>query len=178
MTIPIRISRIALFAAALVLASAGHAEAQRRTEPLVLDSLSRVRVRVTPSAQERFGATFVSADSRVVVVERGGERLEIPRTSVRMLEASQGPRPPESGAWRGAKRGFLGGAVLGGVLAALVLATGEDDTYISNEGAAVISMGVGITAGTVLGTAIGAASPGERWVRVPIPSPATAAVGH
>jgi hypothetical protein len=173
MTISIRISRIALFAAALVLASTADARAQRRTEPLMLDSLSRVRV--TQSAQERFGATFVSADSRVVVVERGGERLEIPRTSVRMLEVSQGPRPLESGAWRGAKRGFLGGALVGGVLAALVLATGEDDSYISNEAVATISLGVGVTAGTVLGTIVGAASPGERWVPVPIPSPAAAA---
>jgi hypothetical protein len=169
MTIPIRISRIALFAVALVLATAADARAQRRAGPLVLDSLSRVWVRVTPSAEERFEATFISADSQGVVVERGGERLVLPRGSVARFEVSRGPRSLESGAWRGAKRGFLGGALAGGVLAALVLATGEDDTYISNGGVAVISLGAGVTAGTVLGTVIGAVAPGERWVRVPVP---------
>jgi hypothetical protein len=171
--IPIRISRVALFAVAAVLATAGHAGAQRRTEPLPLDSLSRVRV--TQSPYDRFGATFVSADSQAVVVERDGQRLVLPRSSVQRLEASQGTRPLESRAWRGAKRGFLGGALVGGVLAALVLATGEDDSYISNEGVAVISLGAGVTAGTVLGTVIGAAAPSERWVPVPIPGPAASA---
>jgi hypothetical protein len=172
--IPIRISRVALFAVAIVLATAGHAGAQRRTEPLPLDSLSRVRV--TQSAYDRFGATFVSADSQTVVVERDGQRLVLPRSSVRRLEASQGARPLESRAWRGAKRGFLGGALVGGALAALVLATGsEDESYISNEAVAVIFFGTGVTAGTVLGTAIGAAAPSEQWVPVPLPPAAAAA---
>jgi hypothetical protein len=173
MMIPIRIFRVVLFAVSIVLATAGHAGAQRRTEALPLDSLSRVRV--TQSAHDRFGATFVSADSQAVVVERDGERLVLPLGSVRKLETSEGMRPLESRAWRGAKRGFLGGAVVGGVLAALVLATGGDDTYLSNEAAATILFGTGVTAGTVLGTAIGAVSPSERWVPVPLPSPASAA---
>lgn len=171
--IPMRISRSALFAVSIVLATAGHAGAQRRTEPLPLDSLSRVRV--TQSAHDRFGATFVSADSQAVVVERDGQLLVLPRSSVRRLEASEGARPLDSRAWRGAKRGFLGGAVVGGVLAALVLATGEDDTYISNEAAATILFGTGVTVGTVLGTTIGAVAPSERWVPVHLPPPAAVA---
>jgi len=173
MTIPIRISRISLFAASVVLATAGNAGAQRRTEPLPLDSLARVRV--TQSAYDRFGATFVSADSQAVVVERDGQLLVLPRSSVRRLEASEGARPLESRAWRGARRGFVGGALVGGVLAALVLATGEDDTYLSNEAAAVILFGTGTTVGTVLGTTIGAVSPSERWVPVPLPPAAAGA---
>ena len=167
MTIQIRISRIALFAVAVVLASATHAEAQRRAEPLPLDSLSRVRV--TQRGEDRFRATFVSADSQVVVVRRGEERLELPRRSIVMLEASGGPLPLEGRAWRGTKRGFLGGALVGAVLGALVLTTEDGDAYISNEGAALIFLGTGITVGTVVGTVVGAALPGESWVPVPIP---------
>ncbi|HEU4456199.1 MAG TPA: hypothetical protein VFR81_24250 [Longimicrobium sp.] len=167
--IQIRISRFALLAAALVLASATHAGAQRRAQPLALDSLSHVRVTQTAVDPERFRATFLSADSQAIVVRRGDQRLALPRRSVLQLEASRGSRTVEGGAWRGAKRGFLGGAVLGAALGLVILATGEDDTYISNEAGATIVLGMGITVGTVLGTVFGAAAPGEEWVPVPVP---------
>lgn len=156
-----------LAAAALAPASATEAEAQR----ILVDSLSRVRVTQSAVDPDRFAAVFMSADSQALVVRRGPALLELPRGSVRRLEVSAGERSVEAGAWRGARRGFLGGLIVGAVIGTIFAASLEDDDYFVEEAIAIGMVGLGSTAGMVVGTVVGAAAPGEEWVQVPLPPP-------
>jgi hypothetical protein len=161
-----------LAAAVLGLASATEAEAQRL---FMADSLSRVRVTQSAVEPDRFAAVFMSADSQAVVVRRGPALLELPRGSVRKLEVSAGERSVERGAWRGARRGFLGGLIAGAVIGTIFAASLEDDDYFIEEAIAIGMVGIGVTGGTVIGTIVGAAAPGEEWVQVPLPPPPASA---
>lgn len=161
----IRSALFVLAAAALALSSAREAEAQR----VRVDSSSRVRVTQSAVDPERFAATFMSADSQALVLKRGPALLELPRGSVSRLEVSAGERTVERGAWRGAKRGFLGGLIVGAAMGAVTLADmGQGEAWFGE----VIAVGFvlsGMTLGTVVGTVVGAAAPGEEWVQVPLP---------
>lgn len=156
-----------LFSLALLAASAGSAAAQQRTMVLPVDSLARVRV--TQEADGRLLGTFVAADARTLVVQSGTARREVPLEEVRRLEVSRGERSVESGAWRGAKRGFLGGLIVGALLGVAAMSTVEGDDYVGEEVALIGFTILGTGVGTVAGTVLGAASPGERWERVPLP---------
>jgi hypothetical protein len=157
-----------LFSLALVAASAGSAAAQQRTSVIPIDSLARVRITRSAAEPSRTGGAFLGADSQAVVVQGAEGRYEVPLGEIRKLEVSRGERSVEAGVWRGATRGFIGGLVVGALLGGLVM-TGEKQDYITNEliaGLLVVSCPV---TGALLGARIGAAYPGERWERVPLP---------
>lgn len=159
---------ILAFAVSAVLASAGSAAAQQRTAVVPVDSLARVRV-TQSEAPSRVRGTFVGADSQTVVVQSGVARYDVPLEAIRKLEVSRGERSVEAGAWRGAQRGFLAGLVTGVLAGALVMSTIEGDGYVGEEVAGIGITVAGTGLGTLIGTLLGAASPGERWERVPLP---------
>ena len=159
---------LACAAAAPSLAQAGPAATE-------LDSLTRVRVSQTEVEPRRFAGGLLAADSLSITVdpERGGERLEVPLSSLRRLEVSLGRRTPGEGMRRGAARGLLVGlgasALLIGSAAIADEQEGPSDGFITATAAAVI-ISIPLTAATtVTGALWGATSPGERWRRVETP---------
>lgn len=160
--------------AALLLAFAAAAPALAQSGVLV-DSAARVRVRQAEGGTVVGG--LVAADSAKLTLDpaaRGmGDILTIPVDGVRRMDVSLGARTPAQGAWRGLKRGLLTGVVLSAaIITAGVIEDREDDCgdCIINATLGAVIVSVPLTAATTLiGTFLGASSPGERWRRVQPP---------
>lgn len=119
-----------------------------------------------------------SAES-IAVTRADGQRHAFARDTVRLLRVSRGLRTRGQGAWHGAKIGFLTGAAVG-VVAGLFDGDDPADTFIAftaEEKAVYLGAFTGAIGGT-LGLLVGAASPGERWERVPLERLPSVTVGR
>lgn len=160
--------------AVLLLAFAAAAPALAQAGVLV-DSASRVRVKQAEGGTVVGG--LVAADSATLTLDPAvggmGSILTIPVSDVRRMDVSLGARTPAQGAWRGLKRGLLTGVVLSAaIITAGVIEDEKDecgDCFINATLAAVIVSVPLTTATSLIGTFIGATSPGERWRRVQPP---------
>lgn len=142
--------------------------------PTPVDSLARVRVTLHDAAPRRLTGVLFGADSLSVTVQPfpGAEPVMVPLTEVASMKLSLGQRTRGEGLLRGAKHGLIGGLAVSAFLVGIgVLSDAADpcnDCWINATAGAVI-VAVPLTATATLGGAIiGAASPGERWVRVPV----------
>jgi hypothetical protein len=141
--------------------------------PVEVDSLARVRLRQSATDPRTLTGRLLFADSQTLTVEHRGRPQAVPLPAVERLEVSIGRYSTGEGAWRGAKAGFFGGAVV----SALLIVTGVvsdaqgdcGDCFITATGAAVLLSVPLTTFTTVGGTLIGAVAPGERWAPVTTP---------
>jgi len=123
---------------------------------------TRVRVTTTEPRPERVTGTVVEwrGDTLVLAPQDGGGSVRVPTAALAQLEVSRGRR---SNAGRGARWGFLGGAVLGTGLGAAF----ADAQVVSNGAIVALAAGFGGLTGMLLGAGIGAGIHSERWEDVP-----------
>ncbi|HEU4560672.1 MAG TPA: hypothetical protein VFS20_22660 [Longimicrobium sp.] len=136
-----------------------------------LDSLSRVRVVQHFLEPRTLVGELEAADSADITVLRGTERLTVPLVYVRHIDLATRRRSPSAGALRGAVWGFLGGATATGLFVLASKARGSDCAdCIFNPSTGLMVLGLPVTAASTLtGAAVGAARPGDYWVRVTLP---------
>ena len=164
--------RAAITALALCLFSApGAIAAQELPRPTEVDSLAKVRVTQNFLKPETFVGELTAADTADLVVQRGAERLIIPVAYVRHVELATGRRSSGQGALRGAIYGLLGGATATGLFVLASKAGGSDCAdCIWNPSTGVVVLGLPLTGASMLtGAAVGAARPGDYWLRVSLP---------
>jgi hypothetical protein len=136
---------------------------------------ARVRARVQSEDGNRRHARavqgiVVSGDSAGIALStEADEHLALPFSTLTRLQQSGGRRSRGAGALRGAGLGFLFGGLGGGVVG---YASGDDDPgcwfcLTAKENAVLLGVALG-TVGAVVGTAVGATRPGERWRKVPL----------
>ncbi len=137
-----------------------------------LDSLAPIRVEQTGHARWLTGR-LVAADSQALTIKYKGNLLEVPSSLMARVDVSVGYVPPKARVRRGAKRGFVIGAAISGVL--LGLAVGVDLTAECDDcmlPASAVALGVSLpltVSTTAAGAFFGALSSGERWRRVSLP---------
>jgi hypothetical protein len=122
----------------------------------------RVKVR-SPDARGVFVVQSAAADTLVLAASNGGTHV-VPVASISRFEVSAGERTRLESFGRGAGFGFLIGAVIGGGLG---LTSGNDGIFSAGETALILGTFTG-GVGAIIGGALGAANPGERWRRVPV----------
>ena len=160
--------RLGILSLAL-LCSATPLHAQRRVASELRPG-ERVRLElVFPGGSPVTGYVLqASTDSLRVRRDRMNDTLLLEWADVNRLDLSVRQFSPAEGARRGARSGFVIGAVVTAV--ALFAAVNADrkgcDCTVPATGQVAI-LGVGFTVGTtLLGSAMGASAPGERWVEV------------
>jgi hypothetical protein len=110
---------------------------------------------------EREVVTVQAARGDTWTVRRGdGSRVEVPAAAITLIEARAAMSREDAG-WRGARRGFVAGALVGAVGGMLVFRGNEayNRTTLVGQGAMI---GAGVL--SVAGAAVGVARPGSRWV--------------
>lgn len=154
--------------ALLCVASGAAAQVPAHTQ---LDSLSRVRVVQHFLEPRTLVGELEAADSADITVLHGSERLTVPLVYVRHMDLATRRRSSSAGALRGAVWGFLGGATATGLFVLASKAGGSDCAdCIFNPGTGLMVLGLPVTAASTLtGAAVGAARPGDYWVRVSLP---------
>jgi|GEM_PF-2210851 len=159
--------------AALALLSLAPAAAAQQVPVRVtqLDSLSRVRVVQHFLEPRTLVGELTAVDTADITVLRGSERLTVPLVYVRHIDLATRRRSTTAGALRGAVWGLLGGATATGLFVLASKAGGSDCAdCIFNPSTGVMVLGLPLTgASTLTGAAVGAARPGDYWVRVPLP---------
>lgn len=169
---PHAVCRLALLLLAAVASAARAQEAP--PPPTPVDSAAYVRVQQQLAIPRRVTGALVAADAQSLTVaspEWGA--VTVPLAELARLDVSMGRRTRGEGARRGAVRGLVGGLAVGAVLVGFGAVTdareGCRGCYISATAGAVI-LAVPLTAVTTVGGALlGAAAPGDRWIRVPTP---------
>ena len=165
--------RAAIAALALCLFSApGALAAQEVPRPATeVDSLAKVRVTQNFLKPITLVGELTAADTADIVVQHGQERLIIPVAYVRHVELATGRRSASQGALRGAIFGFIGGATATGLFVLASKSVGSDcSDCIWNPSTGVFVLGLPLTGASMLtGAAVGAARPGDYWVRVSMP---------
>ena len=149
-------------------------QAQGRIEN-VLQPGARVRYKI-PRASRPFTGIVERIDSAGLLVRPDGitTSIHLGADSLRSLALSAGVRSPSDGAVRGAWAGLRIGFVLGVLITTAVWLSPADercdDCFIgATVAVAQVSM-VGAFGLGLLGGLIGAASPGEMWLDIPINS--------
>lgn len=113
------------------------------------------------------GRVLASDAETLTIAPRSGPARTYRWNELRSFEESRGRRSRGAGALRGAGRGFLAGAAFGAIAVATYQASSRDP--IGLDGLLVGAIAIDCTLGaTVLGGAIGAIAPGERWSRVEV----------
>jgi len=163
-----------LIAAALALLPFAIPAAAQQAPPLrmtQLDSLARVRVVQNFLEPRTLVGELEAADTADITVLRGSERLTVPLVYVRHVDLATRRRSSSAGALRGAVWGFLGGATATGLFVLASKAGGSDCAdCIFNPSTGVMVLGLPLTGvSTITGAAVGAARPGDYWVRVTMP---------
>jgi hypothetical protein len=164
--------RAAVAALALGLVVHGAAAAQEPARaPTQVDSLAKVRVTQNFLRPGTLVGELAGADTADLVVQRGDERLIVPIAYVRHVELATARRSSGAGALRGAIVGFLGGATATGLFVLASKAGGSDCAdCIWNPGTGLVVLGLPLTgASTLTGAAVGAARPGDYWMRIALP---------
>lgn len=136
-----------------------------------LDSLAHIRVVQHFLEPRTLVGELEAADSTGITVLRGSERLTVPLVYVRHIDLATRRRSTTAGALRGAVWGFLGGVSATGLFVLASKAAGSDCAdCIFNPSTGVMVLGLPLTgASTITGAAVGAARPGDYWVRVSLP---------
>lgn len=152
-----------------------HTVTQEVPPPTPVDSLAWVRVTLHDAAPRQLTGILIGADSVSITVRPfpGGGTVVVPLPEVASTRLSLGRRTPREGLLRGAKHGLIGGLAVSALLVGIGVFSDAGgsctDCFISATAGAVI-VAVPLTAVTTAGGALlGAASPGERWVRVRVP---------
>jgi hypothetical protein len=147
--------------------------AQLRAQPATVSELpagERVRLQLELARGTPVIGTILqaSSDSLRVRRDKANDTLLLTWTDIDRLELSVLRFSAAEGARRGARTGFLVGAVVSAVaLAAAVNSDRHGGDYIVPATGMVAVLGVGFTLGTtVLGGALGAAAPGDRWIEL------------
>ena len=166
------------FRSVLVLALFGMAPLVKAQEPLATTlapspgffSGERIRLRLPSGA--RYSGRVVSADdSFVTVAGRDGLVLKVDRGQLSSVEVSQA-RGRGEGALRGSLKGAAAMALLGGFVYLADQSTKRPDGLCGDlsTGISTCSTGsyvvVSAASGALLGAALGALFPGERWLPV------------
>ena len=135
-----------------------------------LSAGDRVRARLAPPWRATTFGILLRATSDSLQVRRDVEKdtLLLNWRDIEQLDVSTHQFTAAEGARRGARAGFLIGAVVSTV--AIVMAVRADrsgkDYNVPATGIVTI-LGAGFTLGTTLvGSGLGAAAPGERWLEV------------
>lgn len=172
---PRPMTALLLALAALAAVVPAPAAAQEAAPPTPVDSLAWVRVQQRFAVPRRVTGVLFAADSQSVTVRpaAGVEPVVVPLAELERMHVSLGRRSRGEGALRGARYGLLGGLAVSAVLVAIGAANDAQDPcgecFISATAISGI-LGVALTTTTTVGGAIfGAASPGEKWVRVRTP---------
>ncbi|HET7229804.1 MAG TPA: hypothetical protein VFJ16_07375 [Longimicrobium sp.] len=164
--------RMMMATLALLLPAAAGAQQQPGLARITqLDSLARVRVVQHFLEPRTLVGELESADTADITVLRGTERLTVPLVYVRHVDLATRRRSSGAGALRGAVWGFLGGATATGLFVLASKAGGSDCAdCIFNPSTGVMVLGLPLTGvSTLTGAAVGAARPGDYWVRVSMP---------
>ena len=117
----------------------------------------------------RFSVVDVSTDT-LLLQEGAAPQIRVPLASIQQIA-----RRDKRTGWQGALHGAGLGLLIGGVAGAITgFASGDDPetqwfAFTAEEKALAVGVVLGV-GGAVLGGVIGAAAPGERWVRVPLPA--------
>ena len=134
--------------------------------------LSGERIRLRLPSGVRYSGRVVSADdSCVTVAGRDGLVLKVDRRELSGVEVSQA-RGRGEGALRGSLKGAALGALLGGFVYAVDQGSKRPDGLCGDLSSGITRCTTGsdvfsMTAGTaLLGAALGALHPGERWLPV------------
>ena len=130
----------------------------------------RVRARlVSPWQSPTFGTLLLATtDSVQVRRDEVMDTLRLTWRDIERLDVSTYRFTPSEGARRGARAGFLVGAVVSTVaIVAAIRADRSGKDYIVPATGIVTVLSAGFTLGTtLLGSGLGAAAPGERWLEV------------
>lgn len=163
--------RVIMAALALLPLATPAAAQQAPARVTQLDSLARVRVVQNFLEPRTLVGELESADTADITVLRGTERLTVPLVYVRHVDLATRRRSSGAGALRGAVWGFLGGATATGLFVLASKAGGSDCAdCIFNPSTGVMVLGLPLTGvSTITGAAVGAARPGDYWVRVTLP---------
>jgi hypothetical protein len=159
-------------AVALLSLVAVPASAQARPESLLRPG-QRVRYGV-PGALEAFKGVVDKADTLGFSVRPDGTDLlvRLGFDSLQSLAVFEGLRSPADGALRGAGSGLRLGLMLGTAVTAAVWLSSADercDACFFPPSIAVAQLSVlGTLVLTLLGGALGASAPGERWTEIPL----------
>jgi hypothetical protein len=128
-----------------------------------------MRLRLETGAGVRFTGRLASSDaSSLTVVDSRGFSLRLQREQIRGIDVGV-PRTRTQGALRGAKLGTLIAAALGGTVYAIDRGTRREDGLCGNTEIGITTCTttadvlMGTFGGALVGAAIGAALPGERW---------------
>ena len=142
----------------------------QRQPPSQLRAGDRVRARLAaPWRATAFGTLLLATtDSLRVRRDEVMDTLRLTWRDIERLDVSTYRFTPSEGARRGARAGFLVGAVVSTVaIVAAVRADRSGKDYIVPATGIVAVLGAGFTLGTtLLGSGLGAAAPGERWLEV------------
>lgn len=141
--------------------------------PVEVDSLARVRLRQSATGPRTLTGRLLFADAQVLTVEYREKPVAVPLPAVERLDVSLGKYSREESAWRGTKRGFLGGAAVSALMIVTGLvsdAQGDCGDCFINATAGAVLLSVPLTVTTTVGGALlGAIAPGERWERLTPP---------
>ena len=146
-------------------------------DPVFPDSLARVRVTQSVFLRWQITGDLLSLDGENLVLrpDDGGEPVTLPRPTVSALEVSRGKRTRTEGALRLGREGFLSGAAVG--LIHVLIGMGQrvgkgcSDCFVDGLVSDAKAAGRLTFAFGLAGLVIGARSPGERFVPVPLDEP-------
>lgn len=150
----------------LVLSAGSSASLPAQSVPV--QAGDRVRI-VAGSVSGSFSVVDVSADT-LLLREGGAPQFRVPLAAVQEMA-----RRDKRTGWQGALHGAGLGLLIGGVAGVITgFASGDDPetqwfAFTAEEKALALGIVLG-GGGALLGGVIGAASPGERWVRLPLPA--------
>ncbi len=142
--------------------------------PTPVDSAAYVRVQQRFAVPRRVTGALVAADAQsVTVLSARSGMVTTPLAELAWMDVSMGRLSRGEGARRGARNGLIGGLAVGVVLVGLGAASdageGCGDCFLSATTGAVL-LSLPLTALTTVGGALlGAAAPGDRWIRVRVP---------
>jgi hypothetical protein len=131
----------------------------------------------TSQAPKRLEGQLLRADADSIVLVRGeyaSDTVAVARTAVKVFLVSTGER---SNTWRGMGLGFLGGAVVGGLIGVVTFEPCVSDQFLGcmfapetpSEAAALGGI-VGGFGGFVIGTIVGVATKRHRWEPIGVPT--------
>lgn len=163
-----------LLAAALLVTGAPPLAAQAAPPaPAEVDSLARVRVTHTAFSPRQLVGPLLHADSAAVVVRHRGDPVGVPLSAVRRIEVSERRLYAGQRLRRGARRGFVVGAVISGALFVLAgavdLTTECQDCMFPAVTVPIVATPAILLTTTGSGALLDYLSPGDVWRRVEPP---------
>jgi hypothetical protein len=156
------LTALAVVAAASVAAPFARAQASGSLSA-ALTAGTRVRVTVPGRIVSRRVGTIADMRGDTLVLRMDDREVALSAASIGQIEVSRGQRSRGEGALIGMTAGLPTGAVVGfGVAYATIGGRCAECDIVYP-----VFVSLGAVAGAVAGTVVGAANPGERWVRVP-----------